>query len=315
MAQGNQFQVTLPSNSSREYFPRNRSSDFTTQLAVPLELEGEWEVAIVDIQYPICWKTIQKDMTVGIVPTAYARMREKKDEFDEAIYKTLEPVGFAPSVTFVIPEGTQLDAQPDYTMTDEPHCYERFSLPAGYYKSLGHLCERINFKMTLAYDRLGKTAGRPPRFQYEEDEDVIVGSNPEFPLTIYTDSPLLAQMLGVFSPQPENNLYRIEYFNELRSMFPPELDNFKSMYVYTDIIRYQMIGDVQAPLLGVFPVKGNYRDQVLWTFMPQNYMACCKKHIDTIHVKLCTDTGDPFPIANNGKVIVRLQFRRKNNLV
>ena len=47
-----EFQLTLPSNSSIEFFPNNKASDFTTKLPTPISLEGDWELALIDIQYP-----------------------------------------------------------------------------------------------------------------------------------------------------------------------------------------------------------------------------------------------------------------------
>ena len=54
----NGFYVFLPSNSSHEYFPDNTISHFTTRLRKPLDLSGEWEVALVEISLPTLWKNI-----------------------------------------------------------------------------------------------------------------------------------------------------------------------------------------------------------------------------------------------------------------
>jgi hypothetical protein len=49
------FYITLPSNSSMEYHPENTVSQFTTVLAQPLELAGDWEVALSEISIPTDW--------------------------------------------------------------------------------------------------------------------------------------------------------------------------------------------------------------------------------------------------------------------
>ena len=56
-----QFYVTLPSTSSFKYFPENKLSSFTTHLHTPLRLEGDWEVALVEINYPRTWYNIAGD--------------------------------------------------------------------------------------------------------------------------------------------------------------------------------------------------------------------------------------------------------------
>lgn len=50
-----QFYITLPSNSSMQTFPDNKTCCFTTQLPRTIDLSGEWEVAIVEIQYPLTY--------------------------------------------------------------------------------------------------------------------------------------------------------------------------------------------------------------------------------------------------------------------
>jgi hypothetical protein len=48
------FYVTLPSNSSFEYFPENTLNNYTTKLHT-LRLEGNYEVGLVEISYPQNW--------------------------------------------------------------------------------------------------------------------------------------------------------------------------------------------------------------------------------------------------------------------
>ena len=45
-----QFYLTLPSNSSFTNYPKNTLAEYTTQLPRPIQLDGEWEVALVEIQ-------------------------------------------------------------------------------------------------------------------------------------------------------------------------------------------------------------------------------------------------------------------------
>ena len=46
------FYVTLPSNSSIEYYPDNTVACYTTKLVDKIELEGEWEVGLAEISIP-----------------------------------------------------------------------------------------------------------------------------------------------------------------------------------------------------------------------------------------------------------------------
>lgn len=47
-----EFYVTLISNSSLDYYPENKTNSFTAQLPHYITLEGDWSVALVEIQYP-----------------------------------------------------------------------------------------------------------------------------------------------------------------------------------------------------------------------------------------------------------------------
>ena len=50
-----EFYVTLPSNSSMQYFPNNKKSNFVTKLSRTLQLDGEWEVGLAQIDYLHTW--------------------------------------------------------------------------------------------------------------------------------------------------------------------------------------------------------------------------------------------------------------------
>ena len=47
-----QFYLTLPSNSSMDYYPDNTVARYTTKLTNTVELEGEWEVGLTEISFP-----------------------------------------------------------------------------------------------------------------------------------------------------------------------------------------------------------------------------------------------------------------------
>ena len=47
---------------------------------------------------------------------------------------------------------------------------------------------------------------------------------------------------------------------------------FSSMYVYTDIVDAQFVGDVKVPLLRIFNTKGNYGDNVNVSFRYMQYV-------------------------------------------
>jgi hypothetical protein len=52
------FYVTLPSDSSANYFPNNTVARFITQLPERIHLEGEYEMALAEIIYPHTWYNV-----------------------------------------------------------------------------------------------------------------------------------------------------------------------------------------------------------------------------------------------------------------
>ena len=81
------------------------------------------------------------------------------------------------------------------------------------------------------------------------------------------------------------------------------------MFVYSDIVELSLIGDTQAASLGFLRIQSKFGEQAYWSFNPPYYVRLREKHITTITIQLCDDTGEAFPIVN-GKVLCRLNFCR-----
>lgn len=54
------FYLSLPSNSSMEFFPDNTLTKFTTKLHTAIDLEGSYEVAVSEIMFPFNWLCMLK---------------------------------------------------------------------------------------------------------------------------------------------------------------------------------------------------------------------------------------------------------------
>src|SRR5258705_1377917 len=57
----NEFYLTLPSNSSMNYFPDNTLAKFTTKLPAPILLQDDWEVGLAEIIYPTSFYNVIAD--------------------------------------------------------------------------------------------------------------------------------------------------------------------------------------------------------------------------------------------------------------
>ena len=65
MSLGDQFQVTLPSNVKGN--DKNRNGQYETTLFTPLDLPGDWEVALIDITYPHTWINLNKEYHMAVL--------------------------------------------------------------------------------------------------------------------------------------------------------------------------------------------------------------------------------------------------------
>ena len=75
----NDFYLTLPSNASMKMYPDNTLAHYITDLPQRIDLTGEWECGLAEIQYPHTWYNIGVDdiwfflneqEPVGRVPSA-----------------------------------------------------------------------------------------------------------------------------------------------------------------------------------------------------------------------------------------------------
>ena len=92
-----EFYVTLPSNSFMQYFPDNNTSNFVTKILRKLQLNGEWEVGLAEIDYPHTWYNIREGKNsleiyvpdkwaqeISFQPGYYEKVQEMIDAFRKA---------------------------------------------------------------------------------------------------------------------------------------------------------------------------------------------------------------------------------------
>ena len=80
------------------------------------------------------------------------------------------------------------------------------------------------------------------------------------------------------------------------------------MLVYSNIVELSLVGDTQAALLGFLTIQSKFGDQAYWSFNLTYYVLLREKHITTITIQLCDDTGEAFPISDD-KVLCRLNLQ------
>ena len=84
---------------------------------------------------------------------------------------------------------------------------------------------------------------------------------------------------------------------------------FHDLYVYSDIVQAQLVGDALVPLLRIVPVQGNDGQRVSRSFERPHYLPVSRREFETIEVNIKRDTGESVPFEL-GKVLLTLHFRQ-----
>ena len=89
-----QFYLWLPSNSSSEVFPQNTLAEYQVRLPNWIQLSGDWEVALTEIQCKKNWHNIRGNFSYNVF---YVRSPRKKSLIDRITippghYHTLQEV-------------------------------------------------------------------------------------------------------------------------------------------------------------------------------------------------------------------------------
>ena len=87
---------------------------------------------------------------------------------------------------------------------------------------------------------------------------------------------------------------------------------FSSMYVYTDIVDAQFVGDVKVPLLRIVNTQGNYGDNVNASFRYMQYVPIKVKSFETIEINIKDDKNENVSFGF-GKSIATLHFKQSRS--
>jgi hypothetical protein len=103
---------------------------------------------------------------------------------------------------------------------------------------------------------------------------------------------------------------RQEYENSLKITQTP--GGFSSMYVYTDIVDAQFVGDVKVHLLRIVNIEGEYGNTVHASFLNLQYVPVKVNYFETIGVNIKNDQNKNVSFEF-GKSIATFHFRQKRS--
>jgi hypothetical protein len=308
-----EFYITLPSNvKSSTDFSYNTISSFKTKLHQKLifPFNEKWKVGLAEISYTKSWYNVRSSHQIklfsiyGEVHIIDINTKKKRSATDEV--------------------------SKDFNISD-------FCIKPGYYDSIQVLVNYINKKFesykfyldqipSLKFDKIShRVTLKPGLITGEvyfpclgEEVERILGLIDVDDISLYekaTAEKITQVHDGALIPL--SNPY-IEYLdnifrnNKLKGSRSAELNaGTHSIFVYSDIVEHNFVGDTFAQLLRLVevPVNANFGDQIVLRYDQPHYIPLQTKSYDTIQLAFKDDTGENIPFEF-GRVIVKLIFKK-----
>ncbi len=275
----NDFYLTLPSNTNTE----SETSNFTVRLPRKLDLNGKWEVALVEIQYPHSWNNIRPSQTENCIEVTFANKLTIQIHVPVGYYGTIHELLSA------IEYGKQKagDTITSVIKQRKPSKAKKFRKKL----HVGH-AKDVVFGFQLRFDETLKRVACKL-----------------FPAKIVSIkfSPRLQYMLGFESPT-------IRKSKQLAAFQPDLRGGFYSLYVYCNLVEPQIVGNVIAPLLRNVHIEGVHGDIVEKLYQSPHYVPVIAKEIDRIEIDIKDDKNQSVNFQF-GKTVTKLHFRKKKSLL
>ena len=309
-------------------FPENNPNSYKTKLFKKIDLAGradDWEVALIDVQFPSNWPNVLESTLLALI------IEFPSDEAPEGIpsYTEEDVIRESGSSPF-LKQILKAIVSENYFHTTR--CVANLlSIPAGHYKSIADLGRLItngwnevveeissykDFRLKFEYD----TTMRVARFSYTGRGKMHFAANSRYLMeTLFRFQPCTTE--GCVASEKSSPQYPLLIYTlPQRSKEPSALEYLSSIYMYSNLARYQLVGNTEAPLLGIVPIqasagemKTDSIDQHYYAFNPTYYIPLVQKELEVIEIELKTDFNSPFPFANdpNSRVVCRLHFRKR----
>lgn len=277
----NQFYLTLPSNSSMQYYPKNTVANYTTHLPRAIRLDdGDWEMALVEAHYPCSFLSVGNDESIVI----YTQPQEETNVDLKALERVMD---------------SNVDVRP--VVSAKPKQNFTIKLKTGDYANIQELLDHINTQEhAIAYG---------VKFTIENSYNKFVEVSMGSDVGKIKLSPTLALQLG-FDP----NESTLEGESVNKSIRSPNirLGLPSHMYVYCDLVEPQMVGDTVAPLLKIVNISTTsyvYGLHNSTSFLDPHYVPVMYRSFDSVEIDLRDSTGRHLPF-HFGTSCVKLHFRK-----
>ena len=181
-------------------------------------------------------------------------------------------------------------------------------IPRGYYTTLEELVESINnekppeFKGSVGFEKASRKRVKIILHTFEGIEM----------------HPTIAGILGFDENKwfcKYSELSPFEDRTRIKASRPGDIRALSyNMYIYSNIVKDNLVGDRLVPLLRTVNVEGGDGDYIHKIYEIPHYLPLASDFIEHIEIRIANDQGDLIHFEF-GKVIVKLHFRRKQIFV
>ena len=294
------FYLTLPSNASMKMYPDNTLAHYITDLPRSIDLTGEWECGLAEIQYPHTWYNVtEEDVWFFLAeknPTGLSPSMKLASGYYKGPVTLMKHINEGLNTMATDKARAKLSYNPiTQKMTLHMSPDTVFTIP--YHIAVGPM---LGFRKSVVTSPSAVVAAavaaadNTRRYVHPRLGGTDIGVTP------------LATVIMPPTVSPD-----------ARYPFRKEADDvvnmtrgFDTIYVYTDVVESRIVGDSLAPLLRALSVIGRHGATVSDRFTNIHYVPLLYSHFKSIEMDIRDDTGRRVPFEY-GRVTVTLHFRRR----
>ena len=309
------FYVTLPSNSVSND-SENTTTNYTTNYKETIKLPGDYEVALVEAIYNLSWF-----LPVGSIVYSYSETDYRMFEVipiilhdGDSIIKLIEKLNLRLQEHVLIKKYNERfrlyrendiknfknKNNPEYKIIDLPQIY----FPRSLYGTVNNLNVINDIKSN------DKEYKQLPMLKYS-NEDIFI----QFANTFHTIEfkgkicEILKTNESVVFKGSQNDLNYIQV-NTIEKINQFSLITLVgALYIYTDIIDYQLVGSGRIPLLRNIVLDYNASRKTTWVHYDQpHYLRVNQTEIRSILIDIRDDNGNKI-LFDSGSITIKLHFR------
>ena len=291
MSLGDEFLVTLHSNVKGN--DKNTPGQYETILATPLDLPGEWEVALFDITCPHSWINLKNEYHLAVLRIFRDDEKEQKQHILEDAKTNGFIIGMNDVESFIVRTNyiEPIQVQKFYVKNIITIVSGQSDIQS-FVSLIQTEIRNVGFGLTWTSVEYNKERNRVSISNSTRLSILVSYKSTSF-LVLLKFNQTIKNHRGsnignlVYPVRVEG---KVEYIM-LSVTKPVEADQAPlvtpiiSIFVYTDFIEHVVVGNSQNPLLGYFPLQIIWRNIAYWNFNPDYYICAKEQNLAKLHLR------------------------------